>query len=158
MALKTLLHKQFRLFLFWGYFVVYVAINTAIVADFTIHEQNTNQLVEKMQGFIACSFIRGDSDLCNLRDYIDYPGYEIIIAFHIVSGLFPIVTFILFGFRESLFQYWKEYFLHVMKHKSFPLQFTGSMDPNSKYSSDSGSVEDPKYTKAMAVRNSIREL
>ena len=145
--------KQIRLFAYWGHFLAYIAIFTALVVDTT--GTKVSKIETQVEEYEICVLMAGDDSDCKLE--VDVPSFAILLCFHICTGMFPISTFLVFGTRRELYLFWKEYLLHCWKHKRLTLSFVPSFDPSTNTSTSINSLDEAEAA-AARLRKSVREL
>lgn len=127
-----MLLKQFRLLFYWAHFVAFIVVLTVQVIETT--NINEDKIYDAIYDYETCVKINGDDEDCTLdveKYIVPFPQH---VAFHVITGCFPISTFLVFGARRELLLFWKQYFVQSWKNKRLYLNFIPSFDPHSEVS------------------------
>lgn len=147
---------------FWIYFTATVIgiVVTTVEEQIVIDSENQKASLE----YINCAYKSyPEKHSCDMRNYIDYPPFWLYFTVSLLENCFPIAVFFVFGFRQSMLLYWKEYFKNAWQHKSIPLQFNASFDCSSLSKGDlnsvgTGSVESERAKEEKATRRYLKKL
>ena len=127
LRIKSLLFKQIRLIIFWLYFIAFVSI--FVYVTISRHQSEGNGIQNGIQEYVLCIFTNaGDADKCNFDEYFQLPAFKALATMGVLITFYPILVFLLFGTRKSIFLFWKEYIKYIWNEKTITFQFRASFD------------------------------